>query len=63
MSWFDDLDSLRAAGQTPEYARTRADEPNFMISGRLAFVIDREVEIELANRAPIGSAPQRGETP
>ncbi len=63
MSLFDDLESLRAAGQTPEYARTRADEPNFMISVKLAFVIAGEVEIELADRAPFGSAPQRGETP
>lgn len=45
MSWFDDLAALRASAETPEYARTRADEPNFMISGRLAFSIAREVEI------------------
>ncbi len=47
MSWFDDLESLRVAGQSAEYARTRADEPNFMISGRLPFVLAREVEIDL----------------
>ncbi len=47
VSWFDDLESLRVAGQSAEYARTRADEPNFMISGRLPFVLAREVEIDL----------------
>jgi uncharacterized protein (TIGR02118 family) len=47
MSWFQDLEALRAAGRSPEYARTRADEPGFMISGRLPFVLAREVEIEL----------------
>ena len=57
MSWFDDLDALRTSGQTPEYARTRADESNFMISGRLPFVIAREVEIALAD-----ATPQTGET-
>ncbi len=47
ISWFDDLEALRAGAQSPEYARTRADEPSFMISGRLPFVITREVEIEV----------------
>jgi len=45
MSWFDDEDSLRAAAQSDEYARTRADEPNFLAPGRLPFVIVREIEI------------------
>ena len=60
MSWFDDLDSLRASGKSPEYAETRADEPNFMISGRLPFVVAREVEIELAERTSTGGATQNG---
>ncbi len=48
MSWFDDVDALRAAGESPEYAATRADEANFMASGRLPFVIATEHEIELS---------------
>lgn len=38
-TWFDDLDAMRASATSPELARTRADEPNFMISGRLPFVV------------------------
>jgi uncharacterized protein (TIGR02118 family) len=30
-TWFDDLDAMRASATSPELARTRADEPNFMI--------------------------------
>ncbi len=48
MSWFDELDALRAAGESPEYAATRADEANFMASDRLPFVIAAEHEIELS---------------
>jgi uncharacterized protein (TIGR02118 family) len=47
MSWFDDLEALRASGASPEYEATRADEPNFMLSGRLPFVIAAEHEIEV----------------
>jgi uncharacterized protein (TIGR02118 family) len=47
ISWFADSDALRDSGSTPEYAATRADEPNFMISGRLPFVIANAVEIEV----------------
>jgi len=47
MSWFDDLEALRASGTSPEYEATRADEPNFMLSGRLPFVIATEHEIEI----------------
>ncbi len=47
ISWFDDLDALRASGKSPEYAATRADEPNFMVSGRLPFVIATGHEIEV----------------
>jgi len=47
MSWFDDEDALRAAAASPEYARTRADEPNFLAPGRLPFAIVCEVEIAL----------------
>jgi uncharacterized protein (TIGR02118 family) len=47
MSWFDDESTLRAAAETPEYARTRADEANFLAPGRLPFVVASEVEIAL----------------
>ncbi|MEP6660400.1 MAG: EthD family reductase [Acidimicrobiales bacterium] len=38
-TWFDDLDALRMSAKSEELERTRADEPNFMISGRLPFVV------------------------
>jgi uncharacterized protein (TIGR02118 family) len=38
-TWFDDLDAMRASATSAELAQTRADEPNFMISGRLPFVV------------------------
>jgi len=44
-SYFDDLEALRATGGSPEYAKTRADEENFMISGNLPFVITQAIEI------------------
>ena len=47
MSWFDDLDAVRASGRSPEYAATRADETHFMLSGRLPFVVASEHEVEL----------------
>lgn len=47
ISWFDDVAALRASVQTAEYVETRADEQNFMISGRLPFVIAAEHEIEV----------------
>jgi uncharacterized protein (TIGR02118 family) len=46
-SYFDDLGALRASGKSPEYAQTRADEENFMVSGRLPFVISEAIEIEV----------------
>lgn len=47
MSWFDDLAALRASGQGPELAATRADEANFMAPGRIPFVVAAEHEIPL----------------
>jgi uncharacterized protein (TIGR02118 family) len=41
LTWFDDTTAMRAAATTPEYARTRADEHNFLTEP-LAFVITRE---------------------
>ena len=48
MSWFDDVEALRAAAASPEYAATRADEANFMEPGRLPFVVAAEHEIALS---------------
>jgi len=45
--WFDDPDALGASGASPEYAATRADEPNFMISGNVPFVGASALEIEV----------------
>ncbi len=47
LATFDGLDALRDSGSTPEYARTRADEANFMVSGRLPFVVTEALEIEV----------------
>lgn len=38
-TWFDDLDAVRFSAKSEELGRTRADEPNFMVSGRLPFVV------------------------
>jgi uncharacterized protein (TIGR02118 family) len=38
-TWFDDLDAMRTSATSAELGKTRADEPNFMISGRLPFVV------------------------
>jgi uncharacterized protein (TIGR02118 family) len=51
LSWFDDEQTLRAAGSSPELARMRADEPSFLAPGRLPFVIAREVEIDVRSGA------------
>ena len=45
MSWFDDLGAVRASGRSREFEATRADEPNFMASGRLPFVVATEHEV------------------
>ena len=41
LTWFDDVDAMRASAQSPEYAVTRADEDNF-VSHPLDFIITRE---------------------
>jgi len=40
--WFDNTDAMRQSEKTPEYAAVRADEPNFIDVGRLAFIITKE---------------------
>jgi uncharacterized protein (TIGR02118 family) len=44
ITWFDDTAAMRASAATPEYARTRADEPNFL-AGELPFIITREIVV------------------
>lgn len=41
LTWFDDTAAMRAAAATAEYARTRADEENF-VAAPLAFIITQE---------------------
>lgn len=40
--WFDDSAALRAATATPEWDRAKADDPNFLASGPLTFIITTE---------------------
>jgi uncharacterized protein (TIGR02118 family) len=42
LTWFDDTQAMRVSAGTPEYARTRADEPSFLDTARLPVVITRE---------------------
>jgi uncharacterized protein (TIGR02118 family) len=41
ITWFDDTQAMRAAATTPEYARVRADEANFIVADP-PFIITRE---------------------
>ncbi len=41
ITWFDDVAAMRAGARTEAYARTRADERNFL-AGELPFVITAE---------------------
>jgi uncharacterized protein (TIGR02118 family) len=40
--WFDDSAALRAATSSPEWARVKADEDNFLASGPVAFIVTTE---------------------
>jgi len=42
ITWFDDTQAMRESATTPEYARTRADEVNFIAPGRLPLIITKE---------------------
>jgi uncharacterized protein (TIGR02118 family) len=42
LTWFDDTQAMRVSATTPEYARTRADEANFIAPGKIPFIITRE---------------------
>jgi len=41
-TWFDDTNAMRVSQTTPEYQAVRADEPNFIDPGNLAFIITTE---------------------
>ena len=45
MVWFDSMEAMRTSPESPEYARTIADEPNFIDHDRLDFLITREHKI------------------
>jgi len=45
ITWFADTQAMRESATTPEYARTRADEVNFIAPGRLPFIITKEHSI------------------
>jgi uncharacterized protein (TIGR02118 family) len=51
LATFDDTAALRAADAGPEFARVRADEPNFLMPGAVPFVLARAVEIPVGARA------------
>ncbi len=51
MTWFDDTKAMRESAATPEYARVRADEPNFLAPGEAPFIITREHVVVDGGRA------------
>jgi uncharacterized protein (TIGR02118 family) len=42
VTWFDSTADMKLGATTPEYAATRADEPNFLPDGHLPIIIARE---------------------
>jgi len=42
ITWFDDIQAMRASAATTQYARVRADEPNFIAPGEPPFIITTE---------------------
>lgn len=42
ITWFRSTADMRAGATTPEYATTRADEPNFLPDGHLPIIITQE---------------------
>ncbi len=40
--WFDDSKAMRAAQQSPEFERARADDPNFVLPEPIPFIITSE---------------------
>lgn len=46
-AWFDDMDAVRRAVASPEYAAARADEARFIDLGRTTLVFTEEVPIRV----------------
>ena len=46
LTWFDSTQAMRVSATTPEYDRTRADEPNFIAPGTLPVIITKEHVIQ-----------------
>jgi len=42
LTWFDSTQAMRTSATTPEYERTREDEPNFIAAGKLPVIITKE---------------------
>ncbi len=42
ITWFDSTDQMRLSATTEAYARTRADEPNFITPGDIPLIITKE---------------------
>lgn len=42
VTWFDSTQTMRVSATTPEYAETRADEPNFIAPGPIPLIITTE---------------------
>jgi len=42
ITWFDSTGAMRVSATTPEYARTRADEPNFIAAGDIPVILTTE---------------------
>ena len=42
VTWFDSTEAMRHSATTPEYARTRADEPHFIAPGDLPVILTTE---------------------
>lgn len=42
ITWFDSTDAMKEGTRTPQYEKTRADEPNFLAEGHLPIIITRE---------------------
>ena len=45
LTWFDDTQAMHVSATTPEYARVRADEANFLAPGDPPFIITSEYVI------------------
>ncbi len=44
-AWFDSLEDVKHATQTEEYRAVRADEPNFLDTSQVAFILTQDFEI------------------